>query len=174
MSEHRTTHYPAESESNARIAVGPVNARLLEAGWRAVSSVWSDRVPGLLEDQFKGYLLAHASAGGALTVVYEHDRDLPVLPSLRVAIEAAAASRHDAEEAVRKLARIALHTHLPIGQESSFMDALTTRQTFMGDYLAPRVDRSSELAEAFYALPARLRLEVERADADAFLGTYAG
>ena len=43
----------------------------------------------------------------------------------------------------------------------------------MGEYLAPRLGHSPELAEAYRALPARLRLEMERADADAFLDTYA-
>jgi hypothetical protein len=173
MSEHRTTHYAAESEDNARMVVAPINARLREAGWGVVSSVWSDRVPGYLEEEFKGHFWAHASAGGALTVVYEHDPNLPVLPSLRAAIEAAATSCPGVDEAVRKFARVALRTHLPIGQEATFMDALTARQTFMGEYLARRLERSPELAEAYRAIPARLRLEMERADADAFLGTYA-
>ena len=173
MSEHRTTQYAAESEDNARTVVTPINARLREAGWDVVTSVWSDIVPGYLEERFKGPLWAHASAGGALTVVYEHDPNLPVLPSLRAAIEAVAISRPDIGEAVRKLARVALHTHLPIGQEATFMDALTARETFMGEYLARRLERSPELAEAYKALPARLRLELERADADAFLGAYA-
>jgi hypothetical protein len=173
MSDHRTTHYAAESEANARIVVGPINARLREAGWGVVSSVWSDSVPGFWEEEFKGRILAHSSAGGALTVTYEHDLELPVLPSLRAAIAAAAVSSPDVEEAVRKFARIALQTHLPIGQGSTFMDNLTARQTFMGDYLDRRLDRSPELAKAYQALPARLRLEMERADADAFLDAYA-
>lgn len=173
MSEHRTTYYAAESENNARIVVEPINARLREARWGVVSSVWSDSVPGYWDEELKGRFWAHASAGGTLTVTYEHDRDLPVLPSLRAAIGAAAISRPDVDEAVRKLAQVALRTHLPIGQENTFMDVLTTRQTFMGEYLYRRLERSPELAEAYRALPPRLRLEMERADADTFLDTYA-
>ena len=173
MSEHRTTEYAAGSEYNAGIVVEPINARLREAGWRVVSWVWSDRVPGYWEEAAKGRIWAHASSGGALTVTYEHDPDLPVLPSLRAAIEAAAISRPDVEEAVRQLAQVALHTHLPIGQEDSFMDALSPRQTFMGEYLARRLELSPELTEAYRALPALLRLEMERTDADAFLEVFA-
>ena len=173
MSEHRTDYYPAESEDNAWIIVEPINARLREAGWSRVSSTWSDSVPGFWEEGFKGRIWAHASAGGALSITYEHDTDLPVLPSLRAAIEAAATSSPDVEEAVLKLARVALQTHLPIGQENAFMDALSARRTFMGEYLARRLEGSPELAEAYQALPARLRLEMERADADAFLDKYA-
>jgi hypothetical protein len=43
----------------------------------------------------------------------------------------------------------------------------------MGEYLDRRLERSPELAEAYQNLPARLRLEIERADADAFLEKYA-
>jgi hypothetical protein len=172
MSDHRTCRYAAESQENALIVVEPIKARLMQAGWRVVASTWSDEVPGYMEEEFKGQIWAHASAGGTLSVTYEHDLDLPVLPSLRAAIEAAGTLRPDADKAVRELARIALQTHLPIGQEARFIDALTTRQTFMGDYLHSRLEFSPELADAYRALPAPLRLEMERADADTFLEVY--
>jgi hypothetical protein len=164
MSEHRTTHYAAESERNAWIVVKPINDRLREAGWVVVSSVWSDNVPGFWEEEFKGQILAHASAGGALTIVYEHNPVLPVLPSLRAAIEAAAIASPDVEEDVRKLARIA--------REDRFTDFNAPRGTFMGEYLAGALQRP-DLAEAYQAIPARLRLEMERADADEFIEKYA-
>jgi hypothetical protein len=171
MSEHRTAHYPVDCFDNSHVLVEPAKARLLEAGWRAVSSVWSDRVPDFWEEELKGRMYAHATAGGVLTVVYEHDPDLPVLPSLRAAVEAAAVSRPDVEEALRRFTQIALHAHLPIGQEPRFIDAITPRETFMGEVLAPRL-RLTELAEAYRAIPPRVRLEMERADADTFFALY--
>jgi len=173
MSEHRTIYYAAESEDNARIVVEPINARLREAGWREVSSVWSEDAPGFWEEEFKGRIWAHASAGGRLAVIYERNLSLPILPSLQAAIDAAAPFLPGVAEAVRRFARVAQQTHLPIGRELTLMDALSARETFMGAFLLGRLERNPDLLQAYQALPPRLRLEIERADTDAFFAKYA-
>ena len=170
MSEHRTIRYVAESEYNAIVLAEPINTRLREAGWQEVSSIWSDGVPGYWEEE----IWAHALTAGILAVIYERDMSLPILPSLQAAIDAAGTSRPDIDEAIRNFARLARQTFLPIGQEPTFMGTPDFRQAFMGAYLVHRLDRSPELLDAYRALPLRLRLEMERADSDAFFAKFAG
>ena len=174
MSEHRTVRYPAATHYNAQVLVGPINARLLDAGWAVVSSVWSDDEPGFWDEGFKGRQWAHDTAGGSLTVVYEHDTSLPVLPTLRAVLESMSAEMPEVNDAVRNLARIARLTSVAIGREVRLVDSIAFQMPFMGADLIERLPRSAELVAAYEAIPPRLRLEIERADTETFLDMFAG
>ncbi len=173
MSEHRTIRYAEGSEYNAQIVVEPVKNRLREAGWRTISSVWSKEQPGYWDEEFKGHFWAHAAAGGTLTVVYERDLSLPVLPSLQAAIARAATERPDLVEAARSFARRLARDPLPPDPDRSLMDAYAAQQSFVGAYLAKGFLEDPEIERAFAAIPACVRLEIERADTETFLAKFA-
>jgi hypothetical protein len=173
MPEPRKIRYRAESEYNARVNLEPIKSRFLEAGWRVIDTVWSDVVPGYWEEELKGRIWAHESAGGFLSVVYERDPSLPVLPSLNAAIDREPGSLTDTVEAVRSFAMLVRQTHLPIREGQILMDDLAVRGSYMGEYLMQGFLDEPAVLQAFRAIPARVRLEIERADAATFFAKYA-
>jgi Tfp pilus assembly protein PilW len=167
MSDLRIERYEAECEDNARIMAEPIAARLREAGWTVASSVWSReaRQESMLIDNYE-------APRGELVVVYHRDQSLPVLASLQAAVNEAGVDSVELIDGIRSFVAAVEQARLSTPSRGTLLEVMHNRQTFMAAYLQGGLLGDPGVQKAFRALPARVRLEIERADAETFLARF--
>ena len=154
----RVLTYVGATERNARIDADIDRERLEQAGYRQETAVWSADSLDSFDVTFGNRWRTH-SRHGRLTVVYLRTADAPAYPDLRARIA------HAGCEAAVERAAVLVHCWIvgrPPGGQS------------IASLLASAAPGADGLEDAISALPPRVRLGVEAADAFAFAEAFSG